>query len=126
MLSDLLDAHAACAYDLDGQDRGKGRRAYRKLVALAGGVEGSPEPEDKTSGAWVCWTMRRIRAGFYCDPDGPEGSKPFFVAWREVESLRFPLWNDQPGDKSVSDALSILGTLVMLKRFHTGLNAGKA
>jgi hypothetical protein len=62
MLRGLLDAGKACAYDLDGQDRAKGRRAYHKLVALAGGAEGSPEPEDKKSCAWLCWTVRRLRA----------------------------------------------------------------
>lgn len=35
MLRRLLDAHMSCAYDLDGQDKGKGRRAYARLVTLA-------------------------------------------------------------------------------------------
>jgi hypothetical protein len=125
MILNLLDAHAGCAYDLDGQDKGKGKRAYARLLALAGGAEGSPEPEDKTSCAWVCWTMRRIRAGFYCDPDGPDGSKPYYAAWREVETLLFPLWHNSPGDKSTADVLTILGTLVLRKRFYAELAASK-
>jgi hypothetical protein len=36
MLRRLLDAHTTCAYDLDGQDGRKGKRAYDKLVTLAG------------------------------------------------------------------------------------------
>lgn len=131
MLRNLLDAHAACAYDLDGQDKGKGRRAYAKLIALAGGPEGSHEPEDKASCAWACWTMRRIRGGFYANPGEVEGSEQeaeafrrYGGAWREVETLLFPLWNDQPGDKSVSDALAILGTLVMRKQSDAMLKGG--
>jgi hypothetical protein len=129
-LRNLLDAHTSCAYDLDGQDRRKGKRAYDSLVALAGGAEGAVEPEDKTSCAWVCWTMRRIRAGFMSPvgdmPGGPQekaAMKLYRETWREVETLLFPLWNDRPGDKSVHDALSILGTLVMFNQLPARLAA---
>lgn len=62
MLRALLDGYTSCAYDLTGQDKLKGKRAYAELVSLAGGFEGAPEPKDKTSTAWACWTMRRLRA----------------------------------------------------------------
>jgi hypothetical protein len=123
MLREILDGHTSCAYDLEGQDRRKGKRAYDKLVALAGGAEGSPEPKDKNSVAWACWTMRRIRADFYAHPDTENGMARYADAWREVESLIFPLWNDRPGDKSVHDALSILAPLVLRKQFAARMAA---
>jgi hypothetical protein len=62
MIRNLLDAHEACAYDLDGQNRRTGRKFYARLVELAGGPEGSHEPKGKDSCAWLCWTARRLRA----------------------------------------------------------------
>jgi hypothetical protein len=114
MLRDLLDAHTSCAYDLDGQDKGKGQRAYARLVALAGGPEGSPEPEPKASCAWTCWTMRRIRNDFYAPADAP-GEARYLKAWREVESLLFPLWKNRPPNKFVHEVLPLLPALVMRK-----------
>lgn len=127
MLRALLDAHtAADAYEHGDSagDRRKGRRAYDKLVALAGGPEGSPEPKDKDSGAWWCWTMRRIRAEFYNDP-GPSGSEQeaasfrrYFAAWREVDSLAFGVFGGAEAQRTgVHYALACLPALVKAKQW---------
>ncbi|HEX8337089.1 MAG TPA: hypothetical protein VF621_10195 [Pyrinomonadaceae bacterium] len=124
MLHILMDAHTSCAYDLEGQDRGKGRRAYQKLVALAGGPEGAPEPKDRDSCAWWCWTMRRIRADFYTDP-GPSGSEQeaasfrrYFAAWREVDSLAFGVFGGSEARTGVNYALACLPALVKAKQWE--------
>jgi len=65
-LRDLLDAHLSCAYEYEGQDGPKGKRAYNRLVTLAGGSGGLSDPatvnrvfklqrdEPFTSGSYLC------------------------------------------------------------------------
>jgi hypothetical protein len=106
MLRRLLDGHTACTYDLDGQDRGKGKRAYDRLVALAGGPEGSPEPEDRDSCAWLCWTTRRLRAELtetvresYTEPEYLALGKPRMelgVMFHIVQGVTWREFNTRP------------------------------
>lgn len=122
-LRGLLDAHTSCAYKLEGQDRRKGARAYDKLVTLAGGCEGSPEPKDKTSIAWTCWTMRRIRADFFSEPDA-EGMKRFKGAWREFRALLCARLEESLDLIGTSWALPMLAPLVY-ENARGGKGAGR-
>jgi hypothetical protein len=69
MLRALLDSHTETEYEAEGYDRDKGTKAYKALVRLAGGPEGSPEPKNKKSCAWACWHMRRLRAALKPIPE---------------------------------------------------------
>jgi hypothetical protein len=113
MLRRLLDGHTACAYDLDGQDRRKGQRAYDALVRLAGGAEGAPEPKDKTSDEWRHWTLRRIRADFESGD-----AERYSRAWRKFDGLLKAQWLDE-NRNHVSISLPMLAPLVMgLQQAH--------
>lgn len=119
LLQTLLDQYHACDFDLEGTDKARARRAYAELIGLAGGPDDAPEPSDKKSAEWRHWTMRRIRADFYAEVGDVAGGpaevaamERYRRAWREVDSLVFPLWNAAPGDKSVHTALAVLAPLV--------------
>jgi hypothetical protein len=107
MLHATLDAHTSCAYDLDGQDGREGKKAYGRLVSLAGGFEGATEPKNKSSLAWLCWTLCRVRANFESGDVERYGR-----AWREFRELLFATWKDE-GRNCVGFALAMLAPLVM-------------
>lgn len=112
MLRNLLETHTAPdAYEFDahdraGTDREKGERAYRTLVRLAGGVEGAPEPKDKTSSAWRHWTLRRIRADF----ESPN-TEAYGTAWDEFRF--FVAHFLMPDSATVNSALATLPGLLV-------------
>jgi hypothetical protein len=115
LLRATLDEYTRCDFRIDGHDREPARRAYNKLVRLAGGADDAPEPKDENSAGWRHWTMRRIRADF--ESGDPER---YAAAWAYYDKLFKGLAADQ-NFFHVSFALRLLPQLIQAKQEIAGL-----